>query len=42
MKKRYLKPTIIIQKIELATLAGRYQSFSPLPILNPLFRLCCS
>lgn len=42
MKKRYLKPTITIQKIELATLAGRYQSFSPLPILNPMFRLCCS
>jgi len=42
MKKRYLKPTITVQKIELATLAGRYNCVSPLPILNPMFRLCCS
>lgn len=42
MKKRYSKPTITIQKIELATLAGRYETFSPIPILNPLFRICCS
>jgi len=42
VKKKYTKPTITIQKIELATLAGRYQSFSPVPILNPLFSFCCS
>jgi hypothetical protein len=40
VKEAYEKPKIVIEKIELATVAGQYGQ-QPLQLLQPMFGLCC-
>ena len=40
IKEAYEKPKIVIEKIELATVAGQYGA-GPIATLEPFFGLCC-
>ena len=40
IKEAYEKPKIVIEKIELATVAGQYAA-GPVQQVQPFFGLCC-
>ncbi len=40
IKELYEKPKIVIEKVELATVAGQYGA-GPVQQLQPFFSLCC-